>query len=278
MAAKSNAADSVRVDCADRVMTITINRQNAVDSTVAEALARAVDELDARDDLSVAILTGPGTFCAGMDLIDFLHGESPSIPGRGFAGGGVTESPPEHPSIAAVEGWAVVGGCELALVADIVVAARSAKFGLPEVKRGLVAVGGRLLRLPRNLPHSVAMCMALTGDPITAEEAERHGLVTTLAEDGQALANAREIALRIARNGPLAVRATKLSSPNSRSGTTGKLSMLSESSPIRRSIPVTLRKARGHSPRRGTRFGPEPDIGTARPSTLYNPFLQKESV
>ncbi len=204
-------SDVVVVATQDRIMQITINRpqaRNAIDSSVATGIAAAIDDLEARDDIAVAILTGAGgNFCAGMDLKAFMRGESPSIPGRGFAG--LSESPPTKPLIAAVEGWALAGGCELALSADIVVAGASAKFGLPEVKRGLVAAGGGLLRLPKSVPYSVAMLTALTGEPMTAADAERHGLVTVLAEAGQALTTAREIAAKIAANGPLAVRATK---------------------------------------------------------------------
>ena len=204
-------SDTVTVDTRERVMVITINRlhaRNAVDASVAQGIAAAIDELESRDDLTVAILTGAGgTFCAGMDLKAFVRGESPSIAGRGFAG--LTESPPTKPLIAAVEGWALAGGCELALSADIVVAATSAKFGLPEVKRGLGAAAGGLLRLPKAMPYSLAMLAALTGETITATDAERHGLVTVLAEPGEALAVADDIAAQIAANGPLAVRATK---------------------------------------------------------------------
>uniref|UniRef100_UPI001788C90B enoyl-CoA hydratase-related protein n=1 Tax=Streptomyces albicerus TaxID=2569859 RepID=UPI001788C90B len=113
------------------------------------------------------------------------------------------------PLIAAVEGWALAGGCELALAADMIVAARDASFGLPEVKRGLVAAGGGLLRLPKVLPYQLAMEVALTGDPLSAERAHAHGLVNVLTEPGGALAGARELAARIAPNGPLAVRASK---------------------------------------------------------------------
>jgi len=142
-----------------------------------------------------------------MDLKAFVRGESTSLPGRGFAG--LTERPPTKPLIAAVEGWALAGGCELALAADIIVASSAAKFGLPEVKRGLVAAGGGLLRLPKSVPYSLAMLLTLTGEPMTAADAERHGLVTVLVEPGAALDTARYIAAKIAGNGPLAVRATK---------------------------------------------------------------------
>jgi enoyl-CoA hydratase len=203
--------DSVLTEIADGVAVITINRpeaRNAVDRTVAEGLAAAIDELEARSDVVIGILTGAGgTFCAGMDLKAFTRGERPSIPGRGF--GGVAERPPSKPLIAAVEGWALAGGCELVLSCDLIVASRAAKFGLPEVKRGLVAAGGGLLRLPKTLPYQLAMQVALTGDPLTAEVAHAHGLVNELTEPGGALAGARALAARVAANGPLAVRATK---------------------------------------------------------------------
>ncbi|MER6993893.1 crotonase/enoyl-CoA hydratase family protein [Saccharopolyspora hirsuta] len=203
--------DSVLTEIADGVAVITINRpeaRNAVDRTVAEGLAAAIDELEERSDAVIGILTGAGgTFCAGMDLKAFTRGERPSIPGRGF--GGVTERPPSKPLLAAVEGWALAGGCELALSCDLIVASREAKFGLPEVKRGLVAAAGGLLRLPKTLPYQLAMEVALTGDPLTAEVAHAHGLVNKLTEPGEALDGARELAARVAVNGPLAVRATK---------------------------------------------------------------------
>lgn len=203
--------DSVLAEVKDGVVVITINRpqaKNAIDRSTAEAMCAIVDELESRDDLAAAVLTGAGgTFCAGMDLKAFLKGESPSIAGRGLAG--ITERPPTKPLIAAVEGWALAGGCELALAADIIVASESAKFGLPEVKRGLVAAAGGLLRLPKSMSYSYAMLLALTGDPITAVEAERHGLVTVLTAPGAAAATAFDIAAKIAANGPLAVRATK---------------------------------------------------------------------
>ncbi|MFC9902934.1 crotonase/enoyl-CoA hydratase family protein [Rhodococcus sp. NPDC127593] len=193
------------------IFVITLNRpdaKNAVNLALAKALAVAIDEFESRPDLTVAILTGAGgTFCAGMDLKGFARGERPTIAGRGFAG--LTEAPPSKPLIAAVEGWALAGGCELALSADLIVAARDAKFGIPEVTRGLVARGGGLLRLPKILPYQLAMEMALTGDPLPAEAAHRHGLVNRLTDPGGALAAARELAGRIAGNAPLAIRATK---------------------------------------------------------------------
>lgn len=204
-------SDSVRTEFGDGIAVITIDRpeaRNAVDKSVAEGIAAAIDEFESRGDLVIAILTGAGgTFCAGMDLKAFTRGERPALPGRGF--GGLTEQPPRKPLIAAVEGWALAGGCELALSADLIVASREAKFGLPEVKRGLVAAAGGLLRLPKALPYQLAMEIALTGDPLTAEKAHAHGLINTLTEPGGALDGAKELAGRVAGNGPLAVRATK---------------------------------------------------------------------
>ncbi|MDF5753445.1 crotonase/enoyl-CoA hydratase family protein [Spongiactinospora sp. TRM90649] len=202
---------SVSFECADGTAVITINRpesRNAVNLEVAQGIAAAIDEFEARKDLSVAILTGAGgTFCAGLDLKAFTRGEIPIIPARGF--GGLTEKPPAKPLIAAVEGWALAGGFELALAADLIVAARDAKFGLPEVKRGLVAGAGGLLRLPKVLPYRLAMQLALTGETLTAETAHAHGLVNVLTEPGDALAGARELAAKVAANGPLAVRTSK---------------------------------------------------------------------
>jgi enoyl-CoA hydratase len=193
------------------LLLVTINRphaRNAVTTTVAQGIADALDLLDARDDLRVGVLTGAGgTFCAGMDLKGFLRGERPSIDGRGFAG--LTESPPRKPLVAAVEGYALAGGCEIVLACDLVVAARTATFGIPEVKRGLVAAGGGLLRLPHLLPRQVAMELALTGDHLDASRAHALGLVNVLAEDGAALQAAITLAERVAANSPVATEASK---------------------------------------------------------------------
>ena len=194
-----------------RVLLITINRpdqRNAVNAAVAAGIAGALDELDADAGLSVGVLFGVGKgFCAGMDLKAFVTGERPFIEGRGFAG--ITQRAAEKPLIAAVEGFALAGGLEVALACDLIVAARGARLGIPEVKRGLVAAGGGLLRLPRALPRNVAMEMALTGDPIDAERAHELGLVNRLTEPGEALSAALELAETIAANGPLALAATK---------------------------------------------------------------------
>jgi len=203
-------SDEVLVEYAGSTVIITINRpeaKNAINRAVTYAVAEAVEELEARPDLTVGILTGAGgTFSAGMDLRAFLAGEDLEHP-RGLAG--ITIRPPRKPLIAAVEGWALAGGCEIALAADLIVAANDAKFGIPEVKRSLVAGGGGLLRLPRRIPSAIAMEIALTGDPLTAEQAFRYGLVNELTEPGGALTGARALADRIAANGPLAVAATK---------------------------------------------------------------------
>jgi enoyl-CoA hydratase len=204
-------SDAVLTERRDRVFLITINRpdqRNAVNAAVAAGIAGALVELDAEPDLSVGVITGAGKgFCAGMDLKAFVTGERPYVEGRGFAG--ITQRSADKPLIAAIEGFAVAGGLEVALACDLIVASRGARLGIPEVKRSLVAAGGGLLRLPRALPRNVAMEMALTGDPIEAERAHDLGLVNRLAEPGEALTVALELADVIAANGPLALAATK---------------------------------------------------------------------
>jgi enoyl-CoA hydratase len=193
------------------VLVITIQRpevRNAVNRAVAEGIAAALDELDGDDALRAGVLTGAGgTFSAGMDLKAFVAGERPAGGARGFAG--IVERPPATPLIAAVEGWALAGGFEIALACDLIVASREARFGVPEVKRSLVASGGALMRLPARLPRNLVMELALTGEPLGAERAYELGLVSRLTEPDGALAVALELAALIAANGPLAVRATK---------------------------------------------------------------------
>lgn len=204
-------ADEVLTERVGRVLVLTLNRprvRNAVDEATAHAVAAAADLLDTDDDLVVGVLTGAGgTFCAGMDLKAFLAGEIPRIEGRGLAGIAIT--PPRKPVIAAVEGFALAGGCEIALACDLIVAARDAHFGLPEVTRSLVAGGGGLLRLPERIPAGIAVEYALTGESFGAEDAARWGLVNRLTEPGGALDGALALAGRIAANGPLAVQASK---------------------------------------------------------------------
>jgi enoyl-CoA hydratase len=207
----SDSDPAVLTERRDRMLVITINRpdqRNAVNAAVAAGIAGALDELDGEAGLSIGAITGAGKgFCAGMDLKAFVAGESPHFGDRGFAG--ITQRASAKPLIAAVEGFAVAGGLEVALSCDLIVAAKGARLGIPEVKRSLVAAAGGLLRLPRMLPRNVAMELALTGDPIDAERAHQLGLVNRLAEPGEALLTALELAAAIAQNGPLALAASK---------------------------------------------------------------------
>jgi enoyl-CoA hydratase len=201
----------VHVEESTGVLVVTIDRpevRNAINTETAESLAAAMDQLDSKSDLMVGVITGGGgNFCTGMDLKAFLAGERPSIEGRGFAG--LVEHPPNKPLIAAVEGYAVAGGFEIMLTCDLVVASREASFGLPEVRRGLVAAGGGLLRLPERIPFNLAMEWALLGQFQSAVRGFEIGLVNRLVEPGEALDVALELAHAIKENGPLAVRATK---------------------------------------------------------------------
>lgn len=203
-------SEEVLVRVAEGVIEVTINRpeaRNAMTKAAAEAISAAMDRLVAESDLRCAILTGAGgTFCSGMDLKGFLKGEMPVAGDRGF--GGLTNWSPSKPVIAAVDGHALAGGMELALACDLIVANVNARFGVPEVKRGLVAAGGGVVQLPRLLPRPLAMEMVLTGDPIGAQRAYDLGLVNRIT-DGPAIEAARELARTIAENGPLAVAASK---------------------------------------------------------------------
>ena len=193
------------------VLIVTINRpamRNALDRAASEAIAQAMDELDADPALVLGILTGAGGhFCAGMDLKAFLRGERVELEGRGLAG--ICETPPRKPLIAAVEGYALAGGCEIALACDLIVAADNAQFGIPEVKRGLIAGSGGLIRLPQRIPRQIALEYALTGALMSAAEARQWGLVNRLTTPGGALEGALALARAIATNGPLAVQMTK---------------------------------------------------------------------
>jgi enoyl-CoA hydratase len=203
--------DAVSVEVDGGVAVITINRpqaRNAVNEEVARGIAAAVDELDPRPDVAAMILTGAGgTFCAGMDLKGFLAGEDATAGGRGFAG--ITQRPPVTPVVAAVEGYALAGGFEVALACDLIVASEEARFGLPEVTRGLVAAAGGLLRLPRRVPYHLAVEIALTGAHITAGRLHQAGLVNRLVPAGEALGAAGALAAQVAANAPLALAATK---------------------------------------------------------------------
>jgi len=204
-------SNSVTVERQGQVLVVTITRpemRNAIDRATSEAMAEAMDQLDSDQSLSVGILTGAGAhFCSGMDLKAFLRGERVELPGRGL--GGIIETPPKKPLIAAVEGFALAGGFEIALACDLIVAADNAQFGLPEVKRGLMAGSGGLLRLPQRIPRQIAMQYALTGDMMSAAQAHQWGLVNQLTVPGAALQAALELARKIAANAPLAVSISK---------------------------------------------------------------------
>jgi enoyl-CoA hydratase len=211
-AAESPAAsEDILLHRENGVLIVTINRpqqRNAVNGAVSAGIARALDLLDRETELRVGVLTGAGpAFCAGMDLKAFAAGEVVRDASRGFAG--IVERPSAKPLIAAVEGWALGGGFEIVLSCDMVTAGRGARFGLPEVKRGLAARGGGVFRLPRRLPRAVAMELITTGAPLDAARAEHFGLVNRLVDDGQALAAALELAALIAANAPMSVRASK---------------------------------------------------------------------
>lgn len=202
--------DEVLVKERGSVLEVTINRpdqRNAMTRAAAEAIGAAMDRLDADPALRCAILTGAGgSFCSGMDLKGFLRGELPVDARGGF--GGITTWTPAKPVIAAVDGFALAGGFELALACDLIVASHDAKFGIPEVKRGLAAGGGGLVHLPRLLPRPLAMELALTGDSLSAARALELGLVNRVTQ-GPAIEAARDLADAIAANGPLAVAASK---------------------------------------------------------------------
>jgi enoyl-CoA hydratase len=200
----------VLTEVEDGVLIVTINRpeaKNAMTMAAAQGISAAMDRLEAEPELRVAILTGAGgTFCSGMDLKGFLRGERPSVEGRGF--GGLSQWTPSKPVIAAVDGYALAGGMELALSCDLIVANSGAKFGIPEAKRGLAAAAGGLIKLPRQIPPRIAMELALTGDFIDAARAYALGFVNRVV-DGPSIEGAKELARSIAANGPLAIVKSK---------------------------------------------------------------------
>ena len=195
----------------EHVLVLTLNRpeaKNAFNAELSSALSDALDRFEDDAELRVAVLTGAGgSFSAGMDLKALLKGEKSFTKKRG--GFGIMTVPPSKPLIAAIEGYAVAGGLELALCCDLIIATTASKLGLPEVKRGLVAVGGGLFRLPKRIPYHVVMELALTGETLPAERFLQLGLVNKVVPEGQALSAALELAQRIAQNGPLAIAATK---------------------------------------------------------------------
>ena len=204
-------ANVLLTEVREHVLVITLNRphaKNAFDAALSQALSDALDRLEQDPELRVGILTGAGgSFSAGMDLKALVRGEQSFTKKRG--GFGIMTLPPDKPLIAAVEGYAVAGGLEVALCCDLIVATHDSQLGLPEVKRGLVAVGGALFRLPKRIPYHVVMELALTGQSYTAERFQQLGLVSRVVPPGQALSAALELAKTIAQNGPLAVAATK---------------------------------------------------------------------
>jgi enoyl-CoA hydratase len=207
-----SSADPLLTERRGGVLVLTLNRpevRNAVDRPLAEAMASALDTLDDDGELRVGVITGAGTgFCAGMDLKQFAAtGARPWAGDRGFAG--IVRRSADKPLIAAIEGFALAGGLEIALACDLIVAARGARLGVPEARLSLVAAGGALRRLPRRLPFGIALELVLTGDPITAERGYQLGLVNRLAEPGAALGDALTLATTIAGNGPLGVVAAK---------------------------------------------------------------------
>ncbi|MDX2851191.1 crotonase/enoyl-CoA hydratase family protein [Streptomyces sp. PA03-3a] len=205
------STDDVRVQRVCSTLLITIDRphaRNAVNAAVAAGLAAALDELEADAELRAGVLTGAGgTFSAGMDLKAALQGETPTIEGRGF--GGLTEAERTKPLIAAVEGFALGGGFELALGCDLIVAAEDTTFGLPEVKRGLIAAGGGVVRLSKRIPYHLAMELLLTGGPVSGLRAGELGLVNRVTAPGQAATIALGLAEQLANNAPLALAAVK---------------------------------------------------------------------
>jgi enoyl-CoA hydratase len=201
----------VRVDVADGVAIITLARpevRNAVNAAMAVAMSHALARVESDPQIRISVLTGEGGhFCSGMDLKAFLRKEVMRVEGGGFAG--VTEARLTKPLIAAVEGYALAGGFEIAMACDLIVASEDAKFGLSEVKRGLVANAGGLVRLPRQIPIKIAAELIFTGDMYPASYLASHGLINRLVPAGQALETACELARKIAGNGPLAIAASK---------------------------------------------------------------------
>ena len=203
---------TVHFEARDHVAVLTLDRpeaRNAVNHELAADLESAIDRLEADDSLWMGVLAGAGpAFCAGADLKAVASGRANLSTDRGgFAG--IVRRKRTKPIIAAVEGPALAGGFEIVLSCDLVVAGTDARFGIPEVKRSLIANAGGLIRLPRVLPRNLAMEMALTGEPISAETAHRHGVVNRLVDPGGALDAALSLAAEIGANAPLAVRASR---------------------------------------------------------------------
>lgn len=195
----------------DHVAIATLNRpekRNAVNADLAQALRWIVKQVEADETIRVAILTSSleGTFCAGADLGEIAAGRGYLLAPEDSGLAGFADARRVKPWIAAVRGNALAGGCELALAADMIVAATDSRFGLPEVKRGLFAGAGGVHRLPRALPRNIALELIATGDPLPAERAYALGLVNRLVPSADVLAEARKLAGEIAVNAPLSVR------------------------------------------------------------------------
>lgn len=200
-------------DAEQHLAVITIDRpqaRNAINGEVTEGIESALDQIESDDALWISILTGtPPVFCAGADLKEINSGNARALQTKrgGFAG--LVRRERSKPIIAAVDGPALAGGTEIVLSCDLVVASKAASFGIPEVKRGLVAGGGGLFRLGRRIPFTVAMEWALTGDAYSAQDALRHGLINDVCPAGEALERARQLAGRITANAPIAVQQSR---------------------------------------------------------------------
>ena len=259
-----NGQPVLRTETRGAVLVIELNRphaRNAFDLALATALSATLDRLDEEPELVAGVLTGSGSFSSGADLKALLRGERGFTEKRG--GFGILKLPPDKPLIAAVEGHAVAGGFELALAADLIVAARDAKFGLPEVKRGLVAVGGGLFRLPRRIPYHLAMEIALTGEPVSAARLHALGLVNRVVEPGSALAVAVELAAADRRERP--ARGARDQADPGALPRMDRRSRLDRATPLRRSR-AALRRRQGGAARlrRKARSGVEGTLAGQR--------------
>jgi enoyl-CoA hydratase len=197
-----------------RVELLRLNREharNAIDGPTSLALGAALDDLAADDSIWAVVLTGTGerAFSAGMDLKAFVSGQAADIMSAEHGFANIARRRFAKPIIAAVNGVALAGGCEIVLSCDLVVAAENAAFGIPEVKRGLVAAGGGLLRLHQRIPYAIALELALTGETISAQRAAELGLVNKVVPPGEVVPAAMALAERICENAPLSVRASK---------------------------------------------------------------------
>lgn len=208
--------NNVKIEKDGRILSIIINRPEALNAINQETwieIGEAIEYFNHTDDYVVAILTGAGnrSFCAGADLKALSRGESiiPSSEAANWGFAGVVKHYTNKPIIAAVNGFALGGGTEIALACDIVIASENATFGLPEVKRGIIAGAGGLLRLPRQIPPKIAAELIFTGDALSADEAAKWGLVNHVVPHEQVIVKAIEVAKKIAENAPVAVRASK---------------------------------------------------------------------